>query len=138
MGAWGFGALENDDACDYADDIAAGGDLSGVERTFDKTLGVQSEYLEAPDGAETLAAAEIIARLLGRPGADSPRLEPLDEWIEKKKLAPTPQLVDKAKRAVERVVSEPSELMELWFDSNDFEAWKSSVEDLSRRLRAAA
>ena len=138
MGAWGIGALENDDACDYADDVAVGGDLSGVERTFDKTLSVRTEYLEAPDGAETLAAAEIVARLLGRPGADSPRLETLDDWIEKKKLAPTPQLVDKAKRAVARVLTEPSELMELWFDSNDFDAWKSSVEDLTRRLRAAA
>lgn len=137
MGAWGSGALENDDACDYADDIAAGKDLSGVERTFDKALSVTNESLEAPDGAETLAAAEIIARLLGRPGAESPRLETLDAWIEKAKR-PTPQLIDKARRAVERVMTEPSELMELWFDSNDFELWKSSVEDLSRRLRTAA
>jgi hypothetical protein len=138
MGAWGFGALENDDACDYADEIVAEQNLSGVERTLDKTLGVSTGYLEAPDGAETLAAAEILARLLGRPGAGSPRLEALDDWIARAKLSPAHELVDKARRAVERVMTEPSELMELWFDSNDFDSWKSSVEDLSRRLDKTA
>lgn len=140
MAAWGSGPLENDDAADYADGIIEDRDLTGLERTLDKALGVGMEYLEAPDGAETLAAGEIVARLLGRPGAETPRLEQLDkrmrldDWVRNAKLVPAPQLVNKAQRAVERVMTEPSELMELWIDSDDFDSWQSAVKDLSRRL----
>jgi hypothetical protein len=134
MGAWGKGPLENDDACDYADAIADGTDLSPLERTLDKAVKANGSYLEASDGAEALAAGEIVARLLGRPGELTPRTAKIDEWIESKKVAPSSQLIDKAKRAVSRVMTEPSELMELWIDSDDFDSWQSSVEDLIQRL----
>ncbi|MGZ5930692.1 MAG: DUF4259 domain-containing protein [Rhizomicrobium sp.] len=134
MGAWGKGPLENDDACDYADAVADGTDLSPVERTLDKAVKANGSYLEASDGAEALAAGEIVARLLGRPGELTPRTAKIDEWIESKKVAPSSQLIDKAKRAVSRVITEPSELMELWIDSDDFDSWQSSVEDLIQRL----
>ncbi|MGZ6021044.1 MAG: DUF4259 domain-containing protein [Rhizomicrobium sp.] len=134
MGAWGKGPLENDDACDYADAVADGTDLSPVERTLDKAVKANGSYLEASDGAEALAAGEIVARLLGRPGELTPRTAKIDEWIESKKVAPSSQLINKAKRAVSRVMTEPSELMELWIDSDDFDSWQSSVEDLIQRL----
>src|SRR5690242_8727108 len=140
MAAWGSGPFENDDAADYADGITQGRDLTGLERTLDKAIGAGKEYLEAPDGAEALAAGEIVARLLGRPAAETPRLDQLDkrmrldDWVRNAKLVPAPQLINKARRAVERVKTEPSELMELWIDSDDFDSWQSAVEDLLGRL----
>ncbi|HTP76426.1 MAG TPA: DUF4259 domain-containing protein [Rhizomicrobium sp.] len=135
MGAWGKGALENDDACDYADMIADGKDLSGLERTLDTAIQAGEDYLEVSDGAEALAAGEIVARLLGRPGALTPRTAKIDEWISGLKQAPGAPLVDKAVQAVTRVMTEPSELMEIWIDSDNFDDWQDGVEDLLHRLK---
>jgi len=44
------------------------------------------------------------------------------------------ELVDKAKRAIARILLEPSELLELWTESNDFEGWKRAVEGVAQRL----
>jgi len=135
MGAWGKGALENDDACDYADMIADGKDLSGLERTLDTAIQAGEDYLEVSDGAEALAAGEIVARLLGRPGALTPRTAKIDDWISGLKQAPGAPLVDKAVQAVTRVMTEPSELMEIWIDSDNFDDWQDGVEDLLHRLK---
>jgi hypothetical protein len=135
MGAWGKGALENDDACDYADIIADGKDFSGLEGTLDKAASAGDAYLEVSDGAEALAAGEIIARLLGRPGDLTPRTAKIDDWVAGLKQAPNAQLVDKAVQAVTRVMTEPSELMEIWIDSDNFDDWQDGVEDLLHRLK---
>src|SRR5450755_3121615 len=95
MAAWGNGPLENDDACDYTDVVADGKDLSQIERTIDKAANANGHYLEASDSAEALAAGEIIARLLGRPGDMTPRTAKIDEWIADNKLVPSAALIDK-------------------------------------------
>ena len=134
MGAWGTGTFENDGASDYGLAIIEGRDASGLERTLDRVLEMGTGYLEAPDGSEALAAADIRARLMGRPGESTPYTQEIDAWVGVTKITPSSQLIDKARRAVSRVLTEPSELMELWQDSDDFEAWKASVEVLARRL----
>jgi hypothetical protein len=37
---------------------------------------------------------------------------------------------------VDRVLSEPSELLEVWSESEEFDAWKASVANLRARLGA--
>ena len=135
MAAWGKGPLENDDACDYTDVVADGKDLSQIERTIDKAANANGHYLEASDSAEALAAGEIIARLLGRPGDMTPRTAKIDEWIADNKLVPSAALIDKAQRAVLRVITDPSELMQLYTDSDDYDGWESTVEDLAHRIK---
>jgi hypothetical protein len=134
MGAWGSGPLENDNASEYADGVADGTDLSPVERALDKVVKAKVNYVAASDGAEALAACEIIARLLGHQGETTPRDSKIDEWIESIKLAPSSELIEKAQAAISRVMTERSELKLLWMDSNDFDAWKHAVEDLAQRL----
>lgn len=135
MAAWGKGPLENDDACDFADGVADGTDLSVLDRTLDKAAKANGHYLEASDGAEALAAGEIIARLLGRPGDVTPRTAKIDGWIADRKLVPGAALIDKAQRAVLRVITDPSELMQLYIDSDDYDGWESAVEDLAHRIK---
>jgi len=135
MAAWGKGPLENDDACDFADGVADGTDLSVLDRTLDKAANANGHYLEASDGAEALAAGEIIARLLGRPGDVTPRTAKIDGWIADRKLVPGAALIDKAQRAVLRVITDPSELMQLYIDSDDYDGWESAVEDLAHRIK---
>jgi hypothetical protein len=135
MGAWGMGNFENDEACDYADNVAHGGGIALLEKTLDRVLAEGAAYLETPDGTEALAAGDIVARLLGHV-EDETGLEALDAWIAATIAKPSRELVDKAKRAAQRVLSEPSELMELWQDSDHFEVWRATVESLIQRLRS--
>jgi hypothetical protein len=134
MGAWGSGVFENDEACDFAANVAEGEDLRALDDALDRVLAAEGKYLEAPDAVEGLAAADIVARLKGSPGVRSSYTATIDAWVARLKLAPSEELIDKSRRCIARILSEPSELMELWQESKDFEAWKRAVEDVSRRL----
>jgi Domain of unknown function (DUF4259) len=133
MGSWGTGIFENDDACDYAADVASNGDVSILERTFDLILETEG-YLEAPIASEALTAADIVARLRGRPGEQTAYTAEIDRWVAGLKLVPSDQLLEKARRSVERIMTAPSELLELWQESRDFASWKRTIDGLMNRL----
>jgi hypothetical protein len=134
MGAWGKGTFENDTACDFAANVAEENGLVVLEQALDRVLASETNYLEAPDAEEGLAAADIVARLNGSPGAQTAYTAKIDAWVERSKTTPSEALIEKARRSITRILTEPSELLELWRDSRDFEVWKSSVEEVSRRL----
>lgn len=134
MGAWGVGPFDNDDASDFADSVAEKNDLAVIEAAFDKVLGATSEYLEAPIASEAIAGAEILALLLDRPSADTEYPEEIDEWTAASKHMPSDALIAKARNALDRILAPPSELLELWSESDDLATWKTSVEDVKRRL----
>jgi hypothetical protein len=134
MGAWGNGTFENDTACDFAANVAEGNGLEVLEQALDRVLASETNYLEAPDAQEGLAAADIVARLNGSPGAQTGYTAEIDAWVERSKSTPSEALIEKARRSITRVLAEPSELLELWQESGDFEVWKASVEEVLRRL----
>ncbi len=142
MGTWGTGIFDNDGAADFAWEIAEGG-LPVIEKVFDKVLAAGDSYLE--DADEALAAAEVVAKLCGRgpsPLDDLQETEDPDEeltlgkWIASAKAPPSKELVDKARLAVARILTGPTELLDTWRDSKDLEEWKRGVEDLAKRLAA--
>lgn len=135
MGAWGTGVFDNDDACDFAAEVANGRDLIVIERALERTLATSGDYLEAPDGSLALAAADIVARLNGKFGERNAYTSDIDAWVQRTKLTPSDDLTAKAHQAVQRVITAPSELIELWEDSNDFAEWKVVVAALSQRLQ---
>jgi len=136
MGAWGTGIFDNDTACDWAYTLEESDDLSVVEQTLEKVISAGFEYLEAPEAEEALAAAEVIARLQGNYGDRNAYTEIIDKWVLGRALRVSPELVRKTLLAIERVLTEPSELVELWKESEDFDAWKASISNLSSRIRA--
>lgn len=136
MGAWGTGIFDNDTACDWAYELEEASDLSLIESALDKVLNVGAEYLDASEAEEALAAAEAIARLKGNWGIRESYTETMDKWVETTRLTPPQALIEKALRAIERVLSGPSELLELWSESGDGAAWEESVKDLCKRLSA--
>src|SRR5262245_1582295 len=136
MGAWGTGIFDNDTACDWAFGLEETSDLSLIESAFDKVLNIGGEYLDAGDAEEALAAAEAIARLKGNWGIRNSYTEKMDRWVETTRLIPSQALIEKALKAIERLLSGPSELLELWGETEDFIAWEESVKDLSKRLSA--
>jgi Domain of unknown function (DUF4259) len=135
VGAWGSGVFENDTACDFASTVAEGGGMPTFTEALDRILSSESEYLEAPDAEEGLAAAEIVARLLGHPGKETAYTASIDAWVKSAQITASDELIEKAKLSIVRILSEPSELLELWTDSDDFDGWKRSVEDLLARLQ---
>ncbi len=134
MGAWSHESFGNDTACDWAADLQEGDDLEPVESALDTVLEVGDDYLEAPEACEAIAAAEVVARLQGHFGLRDACSESLDGWIARVGIAPAPALAAKARRALDRILAEPSELMELWEESGEPGAWRAAVNELKDRI----
>jgi hypothetical protein len=92
--------------------------------------------LESDPACEALAAAEVIARLKGHWGVRDASTEAVDEWVEAHPGTPPAGLVTLAVAAIDRVLTEPSELLELWSDSADLDKWKAALTDLRARVSA--
>jgi Domain of unknown function (DUF4259) len=135
MGAWSHESFGNDDASDWAARLAAYDDLGLVESTLDAVLEVGDDYLEAPEASEAIAAAEVVARLQGNAGTPDTAPEEVDAWVERIQLLPSPGLAAKARRALDRVLAGPSELMERWDESGEADVWKTAVRELKDRIR---
>ncbi len=130
MGAWGYLPFENDDALDWLDELESGG-AEVIRKALAKA---GDRYVEAPDGAIALAAAEITSASQGNPLGDLP--ENVSDWVTAHGAEVTAEDVEMALEAVERVAGEQSELAELWDDADEPE-WRESLDDLAERLRTA-
>lgn len=131
MGTWGTGSFENDGASDWVYELEGSSGFAFLEETLD--AGLSSDYLDAPDAENAIAAAETVACLLGRAGP-SPT-ESLKKWVAAQSQAPTDPLRSKALAVVQRVQTAPSELLELWEESDDLEGWRAELSALSSRLQ---
>lgn len=130
MGAWGQGSFENDEAMDWVAELETYADDGLLINALNSAIDQAEDYPEAPDSAIALAAAEVIAALLGKPADDCPN--EVDAWIQERP-APSSSLIAKARQAAEVVLSN-SELKDLWTESDALETWQASVEDLLSRL----
>ena len=134
MGTWAVDAFGNDSACDWAHTLTQTNNLSLIEETFLTLLAVGTDYLEVDEAVEAIAAAEVVARLQGNFGEKNSHTQTTDTWVEKINKRPNNDLCKKAHRALDRILIEPSELLELWQDSDEFEVWQKSVMDLKSRI----
>lgn len=135
MGTWAVGPFGNDFAQDWAEDLHESNDLYFIGDTLDNVL-ANAGQLEAPFGAEGLAAVETLLRLEGRGGVEDDDSAGIDEWVGvvKAKYKPRADLVEKAGRVLDLILSERSELRELWQDSEHYDAWRATVEEQKARL----
>ncbi len=133
MGTRGYRSFENDDALDWVGELVEAEDTGPISEALDAVL--EADYVEAPEASIGLAAAEVVAAMMGNPAEDLP--DEVQSWIVGKE-PPEPALVEKAQTAVERIL-EDSELKELWEDPEDEESakWREEVEGLLRRLGSA-
>ena len=138
MGAWSHEPFGNDTAGDWVYELEDAIGLDLLEETLDNALGEDEDdgYLEAPEAEEALAAVEVIVHMVGK-GADFEKLpEAVATWIATCSEKPGPPLIQKALAALARIDSEESELRELWEESEDFEAWKTSLEARVKALQS--
>jgi hypothetical protein len=135
MGAWDCDPFGNDTACDWAYDVEETEDLSFISETLGKIHAAGNDYLEAPDAEEAIAAADTLARLRGKFYVRNSYTESLDQWVANHPITPPKEMLDSAIRAIDRILKEPSEILELWSESGKFEEWRKHLTDIQERLR---
>lgn len=137
MGAWGYGVFDNDTACDWTYELESCRDLSVVDGALEKILSRGPELVDSSDAKEALAAAEVIARLRGHWGVSNSYTETADTWVKRmSRLGPAEELAKKAVLAIDRILAEPSEILEAWSDSRLLEKWRDGILELRARLEA--
>ncbi|MFF8271728.1 DUF4259 domain-containing protein [Streptomyces sp. NPDC016562] len=129
MGTWDVGPFDNDTAADFCGDLdeAAAGEREGIVRgILTRVIGTVG-YLEAPESEQAVAAAALVA-------AQCPGGEPADPvYGPEEPLPDLTGLRDLALQALDRVMTEPSELVDLWAES-DGGPWRVNVRRLQNVL----
>ncbi len=130
MGAWGYGAFDNDTAGDWVYALEEAEGLEVIEAALDAVLVVGDDYLEAGEAEVALAAAAVVVLL--QAGEDAPECvsETVNEWVARYPFEVPWSLAKKTVDVLDRILTEPSELVELWSDTEDFDAWQASVVEL--------
>ncbi len=135
VGAWGTGTFENDDALDFAAQIAGSEDGADLLRRQLELAGAPGA-LDAPASEASLVAAEMVAAARGAPDPGMPPA--LARWVQKEAPALGEDDVRLALAACERVLAD-SELGQLWAeDDAQLAAWTAAVTGLIERLRGVA
>ncbi|MYR84620.1 DUF4259 domain-containing protein [Streptomyces sp. SID685] len=129
MGTWDVGAFDNDTAADFGGDLdeVAAGEREGIVRSaLTRVIGTAA-YPEAPESEVAVAAAVLVA-------AQCPGGEPADPiYGPKEPLPDLAGLRDLALQALDRIMTEPSELMDLW-DESDGGPWLENIRRLQNVL----
>jgi hypothetical protein len=129
MPGWGTGSFENEDAQNFLGRLSSVGidDLRSIlARAADN-----DDYLEASDSGVAVAAAEVVATAKGKPPQTVPR--EIAEWVCKIEGAPSSEMLELTRRAVERVRTN-SELKDLWLQAEGLNEWSAALRDLENRL----
>jgi hypothetical protein len=135
MGAWGIKALENDTALDWAAGLTDEEDASIIEEALDVIEEAGVEEIDASEAEEALAACEVVALLQGNKGNDFEH-EEVEAWVKIVSFKVSNELSEKAQKTIDRILTQPSELYDLWEESDDFEDWETCMADLKQRVMA--
>jgi len=132
VGAWDSGVFANDAIYIWIDEyLVPSTDLSAFERAFAATEYAGEGYLDVDDACFALGAAEVLCWLAGRPGKGVSLPDRVATWVENHPQDVPPALLARAAESVDRVRTEPSELMSLW---DGLDEWAQVVAELHTRL----
>ena len=81
MGAWSHEPFGNDTACDWAYGLENAKDLKYIEETLDRIIDAEEDYVDASDAEEAVAAAEVVAKLLGCGTQSDAYTKTADDWV---------------------------------------------------------
>ncbi|MFG3205238.1 DUF4259 domain-containing protein [Streptomyces sp. NPDC048192] len=131
MGTWDTGHFDNDAAADFShtlDEAPAAERESIVRLALVLTIDTQG-YLDSDIAAEAVAAAALVA-------AQCPTGEPVTTAYGPQRPLPqlSPELRDLAIQALDRVITEPSELLELWGETDRTGPWREKIQQLRTTL----
>lgn len=133
MGAWGYGVFDDDTAYDALEDLKASSEIAAdLERYFDEAI--QAEYVGYEEGQYALVSAAVIDSVIN----DIPHRcdeEDYFEWTKKLKKFDFTPLRQKAIKAIDAVISDNSELKELWEENKQlYNSWREDKIAIQKRL----
>ena len=138
MGAWGYGHFEDDAALDFMHDIETAEDPKGVINDA-LVNAIESEYLESDDGNAAIVAATYIDRQVNETKfslkgyGDS--LD-VDTFTDRHPNIDLSGLREIALEAIKKVLSDDSELNELWSEKEaDYPEWRQGIKQMLGRLQ---
>lgn len=134
MGTWSHESFGNDTANDWAYELEDATDFSVIETALQVALDEGDEYLDADLAMEAIAAIEVIAKRLGKGTQSDVYTEKVDQWLETISEQPSDDVLSLAKRVLERIVADDSELKELWLESDEYELWLGNIQQLKDAL----
>ncbi|WP_339683786.1 DUF4259 domain-containing protein [Gimesia maris] len=134
MGAWGYNTFEDNSTCDWAYDLyTAKNTVQFLRESL--TPEDSDDYLEYDDCCAILGAAEAVYSLLFEV-RDSPPVE-FQEWVQNHRGLDVTELKPVCVLGLNRVLSENSELNELWSEnSTDYPEWKGNIEGMIHAFNA--
>jgi hypothetical protein len=142
---WGPGSFENDDGADWFADLEENPRLELVQEALSEVAEPEHVgYLDAADCCQAIAAAEVLAEVVGVPGRetalDAEAADRLREALARENVRDRRKLLRQAVNALEVVLNdeENSELRHLWEEDGDrMQVWVETVKSLEYRLRKA-
>ncbi len=136
MGTWGTGYFEDDFALDFIDDVEESNDPKQIIKNVLKNA-VESNYLESDDATAVIISCTYIDSQLN--GTKFSRDEEdhieVDTFSSRNPSIDFSDLKINAITALKKVITDNSELNELWFENEeDYPIWKNGVEKLIQSL----
>ncbi len=135
MGTWDVGPFDNDTAADFGGDLddAAEGEREGMLRSILARAASTEDYLDQDIAVKAVAAAALVA-------AQCPGGDPVTTAYGPK--LPVPELPldlrELAVRALDRVITDSSELLELWAETAEIGSWRATIAHLRTVLLPSA
>ena len=130
MGAWGTRNFENDGSQDWIFDLMDNRDGGLVSDTMARIIN-NHEALELSDCEEALAAAELVAALVGKPSEDFPE-DPLEQ-LDRLNLIATRALRNQAIATVNKIIA-GSGMKNYWEQEGNLDSWMAIETNLIKRL----
>jgi len=132
MGAWGFNVFDDDSAMDFFYELVENEDfISQIEDTLNNAT--ESEYLEVDEANAVLVSCSVIDACLNETEYDFPS-DDYKKLISAEHLIKFKALKSLAAEAISNVLSENSELNELWDETDSYENWKNNILKMKENL----
>ena len=134
MGAWNYMVFDDDTAYDVLNDLRETQTIiADMKKYFQEIIGV--EYVGYDEGHYALVSAAVIDSVINDVDYRCDE-EGYLEWTKSLKEFDFIQLKPIAVRAIEVVLSDNSELNELWSENKElYESWRKDKLDIKDRLK---
>ena len=131
MGAWGIKTFDDDSACDWIYDLEESEGTDFLEQSLNPKE--EGGYLDLEGDVAILCACELIHSILHGPRDGVP--EDVVNWINNNRGIDVTSLKKICVDKINRLLSDKSELNELWAENEDeYDNWKNNVLELREAL----
>ena len=133
MGAWNYSVFDDDTAYDALEDLKASSDIiTDMQEYFEDVM--QAEYVGYDESNYALVSAAVIDSIINNTNYECDD-EDYSEWINSLSQYDFTSLKQMAVKAIDAVLSDNSELKELWEENPElYSSWREDKLSIRDRL----